>query len=456
MKRNGKPLDVKSIEALKPKANTYRVSDGGGLLLEVPPSGAKVWLCRLTVAGKRRDMGLGGYPAVSLKDARVAARMARQMAAQGIDPIAERQRKARERAAQREAAAAAEARTFKSVALSCIEAQAPGWKNGRTALLWRASLERHAFPTLGTVPVADVDRAAVLRAVGTVWTTRPAMARKVLRRIGAVLRYAAAHGWRANDNPADARMLRHAGLPALPGGRKQPSLSWQKVPAFMKALERMEGLAPLALRFCILTALRSGEVRGARWSELSFDGGAVWTVPGERMKAKRAADVQPHRVPLSDAAVAVLAQAYTQATGAAAEAEDVPRLAALMGKTLVFPSSKRDTPLSDMALSAVIRRMNEARLEGAPPPWRDADGRAAVPHGFRATFRTWVDDTRPGDADAAERALAHEDANQVRDRYRRSDLFDRRVPLMDAWAAHCGAAPRAATARTARQRKASA
>ena len=151
----------------------------------------------------------------------------------------------------------------------------------------------------------------MLRAVGAVWATRPAMARKVLRRIGAVLRYAAAHGWRANDNPADARMLRHAGLPALPGGRKQPSLPWQKVPAFMQALERMEGLAPLALRFCILTALRSGEVRGARWSELSFDGGAVWTVPGERMKAKRAADVQPHRVPLSAAAVAVLARAYT-------------------------------------------------------------------------------------------------------------------------------------------------
>ena len=109
-----------------------------------------------------------------------------------------------------------------------------------------------------------------------------------------------------------------------------------------------------------------------------------------------------------------------------------------------------------MALSAVIRRMNESRPEGAPAPWRDADGREAVPHGFRATFRTWVDDTRPGDADAAERALAHEDANQVRDRYRRSDLFDRRVPLMDAWAAHCGAAPRVATARSARHQKASA
>ena len=282
------------------------------------------------------------------------------------------------------------------------------------------------------MPSADVDRAAVLRAVDAVWTSRPATARKVLRRIGAVLRYAAAHDWRANDNPADARMLRHAGLPALPGGRKQPSLPWQKMPAFMQALGGMEGLAPLTLRFCILTALRSGEVRGARWSALSFEGGAVWTVPGERMKAKKAADVQPHRVPLSAPAVATMAQAYAQTTGATARPEDMPRLAPLMGETLISPSAKRTTPLSDMALSAVIRRMNEARPEGAPAPWRDADGREAVPHGFRATFRTWVDDTRPGDAEAAERALAHEEANKVRDRYRRSDLFDRRVPLMDA------------------------
>jgi len=437
VRRAGKPLDVKTVDALKPRAATYRVSDGGGLLLEVRPSGAKAWLCRLTVAGRRRDMGLGGYPAVSLKAARAAARAAREVASDGSDPIARRARARQAAAAERQARSEAEARTFGAVALACVAAQAPGWRNRRTAELWRASLERHAFPVLGAMPVADVDRAAVLRAVGPVWASRPATARKVLRRVGAVLRHAAAHGWRANDNPADARMLRHAGLPALPGGRKQPSLPWQRLPAFMRALERMDGLAPLALRFAILTALRSGEVRGARWSELSFDGGAVWTVPGERMKAKRAADLQPHRVPLSAAALAVLARAHALVTGAAAEPADVPLLAPLMGPALVFPSAKRTTPLSDMALSAVIRRMNEDRPEGAPAPWRDPDGREAVPHGFRATFRTWVDDTRPAEADAAERALAHEDANAVRDRYRRSDLLERRAPLMAAWAEHC-------------------
>ena len=167
------------------------------------------------------------------------------------------------------------------------------------------------------------------------------------------------------------------------------------------------------------------------------------------------ARTRPARWPLSAAAVAVLAWAYTLATGAAAEPEDVPRLAALMGHALIFPSAKRITPLSDMALSAVVRRMNENRPEGAPAPWRDADGREAVPHGSRATFRTWVDDTRPGEADAAEKALAHEDANQVRDRYRRSDLFDRRIPLMEAWAEWCCAAAAPAAGRGP-ERKASA
>ncbi|WP_165943413.1 tyrosine-type recombinase/integrase [Roseicella aquatilis] len=436
MKRAGN-LDVKGIDALKPRASTYRVSDGGGLLLEVRPTGAKVWLCRLTVAGKRRDMGLGGYPAVSLKNARAAAVAAREAALGGDDPILARKRQVKAKATARAAEAEAEARTFRAVALACIRSKAPGWKNGRTVSQWQASMERHAFPVLGDMPVADVDRAAVLRVVSPVWTSRPAIGRKLLHRLAVILRYAAAHGWRSNDNPADGRMLKDAGLPDRPGGRKHPSLPWQRVPAFMKALGAEEGLAPLALRFCILTALRSGEVRGARWSELSFDGAAVWTVPGERMKAKKAADVQPHRVPLSPAAVAVLARAYEAETGASAKPEDVPRLARIMGEALIFPSRKPRVPLSDMALSAVLRRMNADRPEGVPAPWCDADGREAVPHGFRSSFRMWVQDTRPTDAEAAEKALAHEDTNKVRGAYARSDLFDLRTPLMSAWAAWC-------------------
>ncbi len=451
MKRTGKALDVKTIEAAKKAEKPYRLSDGGGLLLDVRPTGAKVWLCRLTVDGKRRDMGLGSFPRVSLAEARKAAQEAQRIAKAGADPIKARDAAEAERKVAQNAEAEAQARTFRAVAEACIKAQAPGWKNDRTDDLWRTSLANYAFPVLGDMPIAEIDRAAVLRAIDGVWTSRPATARKVLRRIGTVLRYAAAHDMRANDNPADARMLKHAGLPALPGGRKQPSLPWARMPAFMAALDKMPGLAPLALRFCILTTVRSGEVRGARWSEVSFEGGAAWTIPGERMKGKKSAEVRPHRVPLSPPAVAVLLRAYTFATGTAATLETLPKLAALQGDALVFPSDRKRVVFSDMALSAVVRRMNE-RPEGKPAPWRDADGREAVPHGFRASFRTWVDDTCPEHAEAAEKALAHEQANKVVAAYARSDLFERRRPLMAAWAEHClGAANKAAT-RKASQR----
>ncbi|MGK7864679.1 tyrosine-type recombinase/integrase [Falsiroseomonas sp. E2-1-a4] len=435
-------LDAKTVEAAKKRAAHYRLSDGGGLLLEVRPSGARMWLVRLTVDGKRRDVGLGGYPGVSLKEAREKAAAARKIAADGGDPVVERERLEREQAAQRKAAAEAETRTFRTVALACIEAEAPGWKNERTELIWHNSLERWAFPELGKMPVAEVDRAAVLRAVGEVWRTRPATGRKVVRRIAAILRYAAAHGWRANDNPADARMLRYAGLPALAGGRKQPSLPWARLPAFMAALDAMPGLGALALRLVVLTALRSGEVRNARWSWLSFDGVPTLTVPGEVMKGKKTGEVMPHRVPLSDAALETLARAYGEANGTTATVAELPKLAALARDALIFPSAKRTTPLSDMALSAVMRRMNADKPEDAPAPWRDADGRVAVPHGFRATFSTWVDDTRPHEREAAEKALAHEVANKVSGAYRRSDLFDRRQPLMRDWAEHCGSGPK--------------
>ncbi len=458
-KAAAKPLDVKTIEALAKRERPYRVSDGKGLLLEVKPTGAKIWLCRVTVDGKRRDMGLGGFPAVSLKQAREAAEAASRRARAGTDPIAARAAEEAGRKAARDAEARAAqeaaARTFKAVSEACIKALSPGWKSGRTADLWRNSLTVHAFPTLGAMPVAEIDRASVLRAINGVWQSRPATGRKVLRRIGTVLRYAAAHGMRANDNPADARMLKHAGLPALPGGRKQPSLPWHRMPAFMAALDEMPGLAPLALRLTILTALRSGEIRGARWSEISFDGVPTLTIPGERMKGKKAADVQPHRVPLCPAALDVLLQAFRLTTGAEdVTLDDLPRRAALRGNALIFPSATQTTPLSDMALSAVVRRMNENRPEGAALPWRDNDGRAAVPHGFRATFSTWVDDTRPAEREAAERALAHEIGNAVSAAYRRSDLFDRRIPLMADWAAHCLSAPPKAEPVPLRGRKA--
>ena len=427
-------LTVRAVEVAKPKGARFRLSDGGGLLLEVRPGGSKGWICRVTVDGRRRDVGLGTWPDVGLADARTKAREVRQQARSGLDPVEQRDLAKREVRAERDGRREAQVRTFAAVAEACISAQAPGWKHGRTADFWRRSLAAHAFPVLGAMQVGEIDRAAVQRAVAAVWATRPATARKVLRRIGSVLRYAAAHGWRANDNPADPRLLRLAGLPRLPAGRNHPSLPWSRVPAFLQALDGMEGIAPLALRWCVLNACRSGDARGARWSEFGFDGVPTWTVAGIRLKGDRAREREPLRVPLSPAALDVLIRAHQAATGAEATTAGLPRIAAARGDALVFPSAKPRTPLSDIALSAVVKRMNG---EADPPPWRDAEGRVVVPHGFRSSFRTWVDDTRPEDADAAERALAHEDANAVRGAYRRSDLFDRRIPLMRIWAEWC-------------------
>lgn len=433
-------LDPRTIEAAKPRAKPYRLSDGRGLLLVVKPSGARAWIARVTVHGRRRDVGLGGWPDVTLKMARERALEAREMAAGGIDPAEHRKRVAAELAARERATVEHRARSFRAVAELAIAAEEPGWKSARTAALWRASLTAWAYPELGDTPVSEIDRAAVLRAVRPVWSARPATARKVLRRIGAVLRFAAAHGWRTNDSVTDMKMLRHSGLPALKGGRRQPSLPWARVPAFMRALDGIDGLGALALRLAILTALRSGEVRAMRWSWLSFDGTPTLTVPGEVMKGKKAAEVLPHRVPLSDAAVTTLARAYAVGNGTTASPEALPKFAALAGSALVFPSARRTTPLSDMTLSAVVRRLNVDRPEGTQAPWRDADGREAVPHGFRASFSTWVDDVMPHEREAAERALAHEVGNKVSGAYRRSDLFDRRVELMRAWGEVCAGA----------------
>jgi integrase len=430
-------LDQKTIEAAKPRARKYRLSDGGGLLLEVTPNGAKVWLCRVTVAGKRRDHGLGGWPVVTLAEARRHALAARAEARKGRDPIETRQAARKALEAARKAEEEAERRRFENVLEEVIQAEAPSWKNARTPDMWRASLRLHAAPLMSK-PVGAITREMVVDAIKPIWHEKPVIAGKTLRRIGAVLRFAAAHGWRANDNAADVRLLRNMGLTAQAGGAKQASLPWQQVPAFMEALQGMAGMAPIALRFVVLTALRSGEARAARWDWLSFDGTPALIVPGANMKGRKTVSAQSHRVPLSDAALQALADAYGEAHGVKVALADLPKLARLAGESLIFPNQGRTAPLTDMAISAVIKRMNED--EGGAR-WRDPDGRAAVPHGFRASFRTWCDDCHPGEREAAEKALAHEDASKVAGRYRRSDLFERRIGLMEAWGQHCTKPP---------------
>ena len=271
--------------------------------------------------------------------------------------------------------------------------------------------------------MAEVDTAAVLRVLRPVWERVPETASRVRQRIEAVLDAARVKGWRIGENPA--RWKGHlAGELPQPGKVKRvehrPALPWERMGEFIAALDERDGIAALALRFVILTAARSGEVRKMRWREVDL-GAKVWTVPGERMKAGKT-----HRVPLSPAALEALETVRPLAKGAA---------------DLVFPSVRKNVPLSDMTLSEVVRRMNEGGEPGARPRWCDAGGRAVVPHGFRASFRMWAGETRPEGREVVEMALAHTIKDKAEASYARSDLLEKRRPLMDAWAEQCARLP---------------
>jgi integrase len=432
-------LTDKAIAATKPREKAFRLSDGEGLLLEVQPSGKRTWLFRFMLLGRRRDMGLGAYPAVSLADARKAARGAAAHVEARRDPIAERERAVRERAEQDRLEEAAQARTFRDVAERLIAAQAPGWTSPRTKASWDWTMDRYAFPALGSIPVADVTREDVVRCLTPIWASLPPAAAKVQRRVAAILDYASALGWRTAANPATGRVLRLTkALPAQRPGRQQPSLPWQKVPALMTVLAGMEGVGPLCLRWAVFSTVRSAEARGARWNEIELEAG-LWVVPSERMKGGRRRALAAHRVPLTPPMLELLARAAALRTGEEVPPDKLLKVVPLLGNGLIFPA-RAGGVLSDMSLSAVLRRLNAARPTGAPLLWCDADGRATVPHGLRRSFRTWVDDTRPEAGEAAEKALAHDDANAVRAAYRGSDMLDQRRGLMAAWANHCTSA----------------
>jgi integrase len=349
-----------------------RHTDGDGLHLHIRADGAAAWVLRFRLHEKQRDMGLGGYPAIGLAEARQLARDAKSLVLKGVDPTRER-RQARVEAAE----AASGERSFRSTAEAMIEARRDGWRNAKHAAQWTSTLTRHVYPTFGSMPVAQVDTDAVLRVLRPIWSRTPETASRVRGRIEAVMDFARARGWRSGENPA--RWRGHL-AELLPPPRKvapvahQPSLAWQKVPAFLNALAEHRGIAAHALRFAILTAVRTGEARGMRWSEVDLPNG-VWVIPGRRMKAG-----QLHRVPLSEEAKAVLEEmkAYFDVDGLGREG-------------LVFPGGRKTKPLSDMALSMLVRGMALDGLEPSEPPrWRDAEGRAVVPHGFRASFRGWT------------------------------------------------------------------
>jgi len=338
-------------------------------------------------------MGLGGYPDVTLAGARDSAREARAKIAGGVDPIADAR-------ATRSALAAslATAWTFSECSAAFIKAKSPEWANAKHAAQWPSTLATYADPVIGRLLVKDVDTPHILAILEPIWLTKTETAARVRSRVENVLDWAIARGYRSQPNPARWKgHLAHMLATPKKATRVQhhPALPVEGIGSFMAALRLADGTGARALEFAVLTAARSGEVRGATWDEINLDD-RVWTIPGERMKMKR-----EHRVPLSPAVLKLL--------------RTLPR-----DSELLFPSPT-GLRLSDMTLSAVMRRM----------------GADAVPHGLRSTFRDWAAEETSYPNHVVEQALAHAISDRVEAAYRRGDLFKKRRALMEDWAKFC-------------------
>ena len=387
-------LKAAQIKHLKPGWH----ADGGGLYLFVSGTGGGSWIYRY--AGKNH--GLGSVNTHSLVEARELARECRQLRQRGIDPRAHRE------------AERVKGITFDQAAAAYIAAHEPAWRNSKHREQWRNTLATYCSPVIGAVPVGDINIGLVLKILEPIWPVKPETAGRVRGRIEMILDWAAARGYRDQNlaNPAQWKGRLDKLLPKRSKIRKvrhHPALPHAKLPAFMASLKTRAGVAVQAIQFLVLTAARSGEVRGATFAEFDLDA-KVWTVPGERMKADR-----PHRVPLSEPALAIIAERKKEAEALGVEIADA----------YVFPGMQWGKSLSDMTLTATLRRMD---LE-------------VVPHGFRATFKTWATEETNFPRETAEAALAHVLGDKTEAAYSRGDLFDKRRDLMNAWAEYADSVP---------------
>src|SRR5262245_6248358 len=375
-------------------------ADGGGLYLQVTEGGAS-WIYRYMLNGRSHEMGLGPLALYGLSDARALAQDARRLRHQGIDPIEHR------RAARAQTwLDAAKAITFQQCADAYIAAKRDGWRNAKHAAQWGATLATYAYPIIGSLPVQSIDTALVMKVIEPLWRTRTETASRLRARIENVLAYAKSRGYRTGDNPATWGGHLDKMLPARSKVRPiehHAALPYTALPSFLVALRGQQGIAARALEFIILTAARSGEVLGARWSEVNLLD-RVWTLPAKRMKANR-----EHRVPLSDGALSILAK--MEALRPAGDDD-----------AYVFPGDKPDRTLSNTAIWELRQRMGRADISA---------------HGFRSTFRDWAAESTNYPNHVVEQALAHTIGSRVEAAYRRSDLFEKRRRLMDAWATFC-------------------
>ena len=381
-------MGVLSDKAVRATKEPGRYLDGDGLYLVHAPGGSRNWVVRVQKSGRRRDIGLGGYPKVPLALARKRAAEVRSQVEAGVDPVAERKR-------------ASGIPTFRVAAAAVHAEHARGWRNAKHGAQWLSTLEAYAFSHIGDLGMNVVEPHHVRDLLAPIWLDKPETAKRVLQRVATVLDWGLSKGWREGELPRRSILK---GLPKQ--GRKaghHAATPYADVPAFMARLREREGVSRLALEALILTAVRSGAIRGAVWGEIDLEA-ALWTIPAARMKAK-----EEHVVPLSAPAVDAFRRALRY------------RRPATGGPNLVFPGMMRGKPLSDMALTKLLRDF----------------GLDATAHGVRSSFRDWASEETNFPGEVAEMALAHAIANKTEAAYRRGNLLQKRRELMAAWALRC-------------------
>ena len=377
-------LSATSLAKLRKAPGRY--SDGGGLFLVVGDNGSASWLVRMQKSGRRRDFGLGSLDKVSLSDARKARDVVRGQFEAGLDPVVERKK-------------ADGVPTFRVAAATVHKAQRKAWSEGKHQSQWINTLTTYAFPVIGDLPVNKIDQRAILDVLLPIWIEKNETARRVRQRIGAVLDWAFVKGYRETEAPMRALTK---GLPRVTAARgHHEAMAYADVAGFMARLRAGEDtMGRLALEALVLTAARSGEVRGATWDEVDLEAG-LWSIPAARMKRKK-----PHVIPLPPAVVAVFKRALALQTGDA---------------TMVFPGLVRGRPISDATMAKVLKVMGET----------------AKPHGFRSSFKDWAGEVAGFPNELSEAALAHAIPNKAEAAYRRGDMLERRRVMMAAWADYC-------------------
>ncbi|WP_295533772.1 site-specific integrase [uncultured Thioclava sp.] len=397
--RKGKPLTAAFVRNIK-EPGKYHDGNGTGLFLRVDKTGGKFWVQRITFGGKRHELGVGSPPVVSLAEAREKAFENKRLVRLGGNPLTEKRK------------VHAEALNFAQVVEKYLDAKLSEFRSEKHRKQWRSTLDTYAVPVIGTYPISQIAPADVLRVLEPIWETKTETATRLRQRIEAVFSWAIASELRETENPARWKGNLSEMLPKpskVKSAQNFPALSLKDAPRWWAALSARDGMAARALQFACLTASRSGEVRGMTWDEVDLDA-ALWVIPAERMKARR-----EHREPLTNGAVSLL-------TG-------LPRLER---SPYVF-FAPQGGMLSDMSISAVMRRMQEAEAKADQPGFIDTrSGRPAVPHGLRSTFRDWAAEADENDI-LAELALAHKPGSAVERAYRRSDMLDRRRRMMARW-----------------------